>query len=230
MKAVILAGGLGTRLQPFTNIIPKPLIPINGEESILEIQIKSLAHYGFDEIFIATNYKSEMIESHLGNGEKFGIKLSFSREEIRLGTCGPLSLIRDSLNEPFLVMNGDILTELNFKNFYEAAVAKDSLITVGVKELVTPFDFGNVILEGDEIISIEEKPKLRFKILSGIYMMKPEILDFVPNNEYFGIDDLLQIFLTKKEKIASYLIDEYWLDIGRVESLDEARERFATNS
>ena len=229
MKAVILAGGLGTRLKPFTNIIPKPLIPINGEESILEIQIKSLVDTGFDEIYIATNYKSEMIESYLGNGSKFGIKLYYSKEVKRLGTCGPLSLLKDKLNEPFLLMNGDILTELNFKDMYEKSIINDAKITVGIKDIITPFDFGNVILKDNKVINIEEKPNLNFKILSGIYMMKPEIFSLIPDNTYFGIDDLLHKFLENGEEIASYQIEAYWLDIGRVDSLDEARERFSNN-
>ena len=118
MKAVILAGGLGTRLRPFTETIPKPLLPV-GEKSLLEIQISRLRDYGFDQIFLATNYKSDYIQSFFGDGAQLGVRLTISKEDQPLGTCGPLSLLRDELAEPFLVMNGDILTAMNFKKFYD---------------------------------------------------------------------------------------------------------------
>src|SRR3954466_10249383 len=143
MKAVILAGGLGTRLKPFTEVIPKPLLPI-GESSVLEIQILSLVRAGFDEIFIATNYMSEFIESTLGDGSKYGIRLSYSREERPLGTCGPLSLLRDSLADPFLMMNGDILTTANFADLHAIGRHGAANLLVVTKELVTPFHFGKV--------------------------------------------------------------------------------------
>ena len=121
MKAVILAGGLGSRLKPFTEVIPKPLLPV-GKKAVLEVQIERLKSYGFDEVYLATNYKSEYIENFFGNGNKYGIQLFISKEEKPLGTAGPLKLLSDEFDEPFLVMNGDILTLMNFKKFYEYAV------------------------------------------------------------------------------------------------------------
>jgi len=230
MKAVILAGGLGTRLKPFTDIIPKPLIAINGEETILEIQIKSLASCGFTDIYIATNYKSNLIESYLGDGSNFGINLFYSKESKRLGTCGPVSLLKDKLTEPFLVMNGDILTDLNFKNIFLEAVNDDSLLMVGIKNILTPFDFGNVTIKNNKIVKIEEKPHFCFQILAGIYVMKTGIFDYIPDDTYFGVDELIQVFLKKSIPISSYLIEDYWIDIGRVDSLDEAKEKFSENA
>ena len=122
MKAVILAGGLGTRLKPFTDVLPKPLIPLSGEQTLLEIQIRLLKRCGFEDIFIATNYKADLIESYLGDGSKHGVHLTFSREEKALGTCGPLTLLQENLNEPFLMMNGDILTSADLKKLYESAL------------------------------------------------------------------------------------------------------------
>ncbi len=123
MKAVILAGGLGTRLKPFTEVIPKPLLPI-GEKAVLKFKSNILKKHGFDEIFLATNYKSDYIENFFGDGSRYGVKLSISREEIRLGTAGPLSLLKSQLTEPFIVMNGDILSNINFTDFYNFAIKK----------------------------------------------------------------------------------------------------------
>ena len=121
MKAVILAGGLGTRLKPFTEIIPKPLLPI-GEKAVLEVQIETLSQHGFDEIFLATNFKSEYIENFFGDGSRYGVNLKISKEEKPLGTVGPITLLKEELTEPFLMMNGDIITQFNFNNFYRYAV------------------------------------------------------------------------------------------------------------
>ena len=143
MKAVILAGGLGSRLKPFTEVIPKPLLPV-GKKAVLEVQIERLKSYGFDEVYLATNYKSEYIENFFGNGNKYGIQLFISKEEKPLGTAGPLKLLSDEFDEPFLVMNGDILTLMNFKKFYEYAVKKQTLLTIAIKKIITPYDFGNI--------------------------------------------------------------------------------------
>jgi NDP-sugar pyrophosphorylase family protein len=230
MKAVILAGGLGSRLKPFTNVIPKPLIPIAGEKTVLEIQIAALKKYGFEEIYIATNYKAELIESYLGNGSKYGIKLIFSKENKPLGTCGPLSLLKNQLDEPFLLMNGDILTELNFRKFTEFAAQCNALLTVVTKEITTPFDFGNVILENDRIVKIEEKPDIRFIIVAGIYLLKPGIFKYIPDNQYFGIDELIKILVEKNVPVASYLTRDYWVDIGRMDDLNEVIKRYQEGS
>jgi NDP-mannose synthase len=226
MKAVILAGGLGTRLRPFTDVLPKPLLPL-GEKSLMEIQIHALREYGFTEIFIATNYMSDYVETFLGDGSKHGVRLYFSREEKPLGTCGPLSLLKNSLTEPFILMNGDILTKLDFGKLYEYATGRDSIMTVGTKLIITPFRFGNVQVDAEDcIVGIEEKPDLKFEILAGIYCMKPSIFNFIPANEYFGIDTLLVQLIREKRKVSRYLIHEYWLDIGQEEDYSKAREDY----
>lgn len=222
MKAVILAGGLGTRLRPFTEIIPKPLLPI-GEKSVLEIQIENLKKYGCDEIFLATNYKSEYIENFFGDGKRYGIKLTISKEEIPLGTVGPVKLLKNNLKEPFIVMNGDILTLLNFKNFFDFANNINAELTVGIKEIITPFQFGNIYYEGDFVTEIQEKPDLRTTILAGIYVFKPTIFNLIPDNTLFSMDHLINKMLGNKMPIAKYHIMEYWLDIGRVDDYEEAQ-------
>lgn len=223
MKAVILAGGLGTRLKPFTEAIPKPLLPI-GEKSVMEIQIERLRDHGFDEIYLATNYKSQYIENYFGDGSRYGIKLEISKETKRLGTAGPLLLLKDVLNEPFLVMNGDILTLVDFKKMYEFAIKQESLLTVSVKKEITPFAFGNIDFEGDFVTNIQEKPDIEMFILAGIYIMKPEIFKYFPKDEYFGMDRLMLDMLDKKSPISKHLITEYWLDIGRVADYEKAQE------
>ena len=222
MKAVILVGGLGTRLKPFTEIMPKPLLPI-GEKSLLEIQISRLKKFGFTEIFLCTNYKSEYIKNFFGDGSQYGIKITISKEDIPLGTAGPLTLIKDELNESFIVMNGDILSLIDFLKFHEFAIEKNTLLTIAIKKIVTPYTFGNIRFENDFVTDIEEKPDIVTYVLAGIYFMKPEILNFIPENEYFGMDFLIKSLIRKKIPIAKYEMDEYWLDIGRLDDYEEAQ-------
>ncbi len=224
MKAVILAGGLGSRLKPFTEIIPKPLLPI-GEKAVLEIQIEHLKNNSFNHIYLATNYKSEYIENFFGDGSKYGVKLTISKEDKPLGTAGPVKLLHNELkNEPFLVMNGDILTLLSYKNLYDFACSKDTLLTIATKDIVTPFMFGNIYTDGDYVIGIEEKPNIKTTILAGIYIFKPEILDLIPDDTMYGMDNLIMDMLSKKLPITHYPIKEYWLDIGQVEDYNKAQE------
>ena len=228
MKAVILAGGLGTRLEPFTRVIPKPLLPI-GDKSVLEIQISLLKKYGFDEIFLATNYRSEYFESFFGDGSKFGVKLKVSQETKALGTVGPLKLLEKELNDNFLVMNGDILTLLDFGKFMEFAKAQKSLLTVGVKELITPFAFGNIFSEGDIVTGIQEKPDIKMNILAGVYSFNPEVLRNIPQDTYFGMDFLIKSMLAEKKSVSKYQISEYWLDIGRMDDFEKAQDIYKSH-
>lgn len=226
MKAVILAGGLGTRLKPFTEVIPKPLLPIGeGEKAIIEVQIEKLKKFGFDSIFIATNYKSKYVESYLGDGSNYGINLEFSIEEKKLGTVGPLSLLKDKLKEPFLLMNGDILTKCNLNDIYNFALKyKESKLTVATKFVYTPFRFGSVESKDDFLLNVEEKPDLKMEIVAGIYILKPEIFDFIPYNERFDMNELIENLLEKNEPITRYLIDDYWIDIGKYDDYSKAKD------
>lgn len=223
MKAVILSGGLGTRLKPFTEVIPKPLLPI-GEKAILEIQIEKLKTFGFNEIFLATNYKSSYIESFFGDGSRYGVKLSISKEDTPLGTAGPLSLLKNRLTEPFLVMNGDILTLLDFRKFYEYAVERHFPLTIGIKKEILPFAFGNISFEGEFVTDIQEKPNFELFILAGIYIMTPAIFEHIPQEEYFGMDTLITNLIASGIKIPKYNINEYWLDIGRLNDYETAQD------
>ena len=229
MKAVILAGGLGTRLRPFTEVIPKPLLPL-GERSLMEVQIHALKEHGFCTIFVATNYKSDYVEAFLGDGSKYGVKLHFSKEEKPLGTCGPLSLLKGELTEPFILMNGDIMTKLNFGEFYDFGVRTDSLLTVATKIIYAPFSFGNVTADADDhIVGVEEKPNFRMEIVAGIYAMKPEIFALIPENEYFGMDTLIKKCLSNHIPVSRFLIQDYWLDIGQVDDYNKAQEDYKSH-
>lgn len=225
MRAVILAGGLGTRLRPFTEVIPKPLMPI-GEKAVLEIQIDHLCKHGFDEIILATNYKSDYIEKFFGDGSRYGVSLTISKETKPLGTVGPLTLVKEQLDEPFIVMNGDILTSLDFTRFYRFSSERDALLTIAIKKMITPFAFGDIYFDGDLVTGIEEKPDLVNYILSGIYVMRPEIFNLIPESEYFGMDSLIKLMLSKRLPVLKYEMLEYWLDIGRVDDYEKAQEMY----
>lgn len=226
MKAVILAGGLGTRLKPFTEVIPKPLLPI-GEKSVLEIQIERLKKFGFNEIILATNYKSEYIENFLGDGSRYGVRLEISKESSPLGTAGPLLLLKEKLTEPFIVMNGDILSLIDFSDLYNFALSQGSQLTITIKKEITPFAFGNIFFEGDRVTGIQEKPDIVMYILAGIYVMKPGIFRFFPEKlEYFGMDKLILRMLECGELVTKYELKGYWLDIGRINDYEKAQEIF----
>jgi NDP-mannose synthase len=228
MKAVILAGGLGERLRPFTQAIPKPLLPI-GEQSLLEIQISNLVKHGFDEVIVATNYKSSYIENFIGDGSRLGARIRFSRESEPLGTCGPLSLLRDELDEAFVLMNGDILTTMDFRRFYDYGSAQQTDFTIATKNIRTPFNFGSVQTNGNRIVKVEEKPDFLIEVVAGIYFMRPALLRLVPDDTYFGIDDIIERMLSAGLPITRYLMEEYWLDIGRVEDYSVAEEAYKTH-
>jgi NDP-sugar pyrophosphorylase family protein len=220
--AVILSGGLGTRLKPFTEVIPKPLLPI-GEKAVLEIQIERLKKFGFDHIILATNYKSSYIEKFFGDGTRYGVKLEISKEDHPLGTAGPIKLLENKLTEPFIVMNGDILSLINYQAFYDFACSMDSLICVTIKKIIVPYAFGSIIFEGDLVTKVEEKPDLTTYALAGIYVMKPNIFQLIPDNQYFGMDMLIKKMLASKMPITKYELHEYWLDIGQIQDYEKAQ-------
>lgn len=225
MQAVILAGGLGTRLRPFTEVIPKPLLPI-GEKSLLEIQVARLKMFGFDEIYLATNYKADYISNFFGDGSRYGVKLHISQETTPLGTVGPLSLLKQELVEPFILMNGDILSTVDFAKLYRFALSVPANLCVAIKRIVTPFAFGQIHCDGDFVTQIEEKPNFEIDVLAGIYVMHPELLEVIPDNQYFGMDTLIQNMLAWGQPVGKYHLEEYWLDIGQVPDYERAQQAY----
>ena len=222
--AVILAGGLGKRLHPLTKVLPKPLLPV-GNKSILESLIMLLRRNNIKTIYIATNYLHDEIVNRIGDGKKYKIKVIYSRERKKLGTCGPLSLLKDKLRNPFFVINGDILTTANLNEIKKYSLKKKSILTVVTKEINLPFRFGKVTTKNNYITKLEEKPTYKQEILSGIYVRKPEIFKFIPDNKYFGMDDLIKKLMKKKIKISKYLLKNYWIDIGQLDDYEIAKQK-----
>lgn len=224
-RAVILAGGKGTRLRPYTVVLPKPLMPV-GEYPILEVIIRQLVHFGFDHITLTVNHQADLIKSFFGDGSKWNIKIDYSLEDKPLSTMGPLSLIQD-LPENFLVMNGDILTDLDFGRFYSDHVDKNTLFTISSYRREHINLYG--VLEKNEnndLIGFAEKPKNQFLVSMGIYMLSTEVMDFIPKNVSFGFDSLMFKFLETGKKVKIQEFSGYWLDIGRPDDYMQAIEEF----
>lgn len=222
MKAVILAGGKGTRLKPYTSVIPKPLVPI-GEKAILEILLAHLKKSGVDEVILCVNHFAEIIMAFFGDGSRHGIQIRYSIEDQPLGTVAPLKLISD-LPENFLVMNGDLLTDLDFQKLFEEHIKSNTLLTVSTYQRTTKIDFG--VIETDKIaknmVGFHEKPEYNFEVSMGVYVMNHKTLEFIPSGKPFGFDDLMLTLLEKNQIVKVYPYKGYWLDIGRPDDYEKA--------
>jgi len=224
-RAVILAGGKGSRLRPYTIVFPKPLMPI-GEYPILEVVIRQLARHGFDHITLAVNHHAELIKAFCGDGSKWQVRVDYSLEDRPLGTMGPLRLISD-LPEYFLVMNGDILTDLNYAEFFLDHAAHDRLFTVSSHRREHQIDYG--VLETDvkgELRGFHEKPTSTYEVSMGIYMVSRAAVKYVPDAVLYGFDDLMRDLLRARETVTVKTFDGYWLDIGRPDDYMQAIEEF----
>ena len=224
-RAIILAGGKGTRLRPYTWVFPKPLMPI-GEHPILEIIIKQLVSHGFNHITLAVNHQAELIKAFFGNGEKWKITIDYSLEDKPLSTMGPLKLIH-ALPKNFLVMNGDILTDLDFSKFYEQHASNENIFTISsyVREHIN--DYG--VLEKDDqekLNGFREKPRTRFEVSMGIYMASDRILPFIPEGVPYGFDNLMLDLMNAGKPATVKEHQGYWLDIGRPDDYHQAIEKF----
>ena len=225
MRAIILAGGKGSRLKPYTELIPKPLVPIGGKTSIIEIIIKQLSKYGFNHITLAVNHLSHLIESYLGSGKKYGIKIDYILENKVLGTVGPLTNIKD-LPENFLVMNGDILTNINYKSLLNLHKRKKNLITLATFKRNTFIDFGTLETKKNKVIKFVEKPTLNFNVSMGVYCLNKKALKNLKKNKFMNFDVFIKNNI--KKKIYAYNHKGFWLDIGRVDDYEYANQNFST--
>jgi len=231
-KTIILAGGEGKRLNPYTIILPKPLMPV-GNIPILEVIIKQLRKYKLTDITLAVGYLGNLIQSFFGDGKKFGVKIKYSYEDKPLGTMGPLSLI-SGLTKTFMVMNGDLLTSLsylkliNFHRFHRIQTrTKKPIATIAVQRREIETDYGVLKYNRNyELTKYREKPKLPYQVSMGIYIFEPEILNFIPRNKKFDFPELMNLLLKKREKVLVYPSTDYWLDIGRHEDYRKAIEEF----
>ena len=225
MRAIILAGGMGTRLRPYTVVLPKPLMPV-GEYPILEVVIRQLVHHGFSHITMAVNHQAELIRAFFGDGSKWGVRIDYSLEEVALGTMGPLRLVPD-LPEHFLVMNGDVLTDLDFGAFHDAHVRNDRLFTISSREREEKVDYG-VLVSGVErtLQQFQEKPVFTYEVSMGVYMVSRDILGYIPAGRPFGFDALMLDLLKAGKSVHVERFAGYWLDIGRPDDYMQAIEDF----
>jgi NDP-sugar pyrophosphorylase family protein len=225
MQAVILAGGKGRRLRPYTTVLPKPLMPL-GDMPIIEVVLRQLAASGFDQVTIAVGYLAELMMAYCGDGSKFGLSLRYSREEEPLGTAGPLALI-DGLDDTFLVMNGDVLTTLDFRALVQRHQASGAAATIATHQRQQQINYG--IIESDEndrVSAYIEKPTHRYQVSMGIYVLEPAVLEFVPRGQYLDLPDLARQLMAANQTVLAYPFDGYWLDIGRHDDYEQAVEEF----
>jgi len=225
-RAVILAGGKGTRLRPFTVVLPKPLMPI-GDYPILEVVVRQLAGHGFDRVTMAVNHQAELIKAFFGDGSKWGIPIDYSLEDQPLGTMGPLKRIAD-LPEHFLVMNGDVLTDLDFAAFHADHVAADGLFTISSYQREQTVDYGVLLTTaGGALEGFQEKPVSRYEVSMGIYMASRRILPYIAAQGPYGFDHLMRDLLAAGQRVQVRKFDGYWLDIGRADDYRQAIDEFA---
>ncbi len=227
--AVLLAGGLGSRLAPFTAVIPKPLVPIGERDSIAEVVLRQLAHHGFERAIISIGYLGHLIKAVIGDGSRYGLEVTYVSEDQPLGTVGPLRLVADQLPETFLLLNGDVLTDLDFGGLLAAHSASDRTLTVATYPRNVKIDLG--VLDTDasgQVVGFREKPTYDFYVSMGVYAMHRRVLDLIPADRGFGFDDLMHLLLERNDAIGTFDWGQgRWLDIGRHDDFAQAQETFA---
>jgi NDP-mannose synthase len=223
--AVILAGGRGTRLRPYTVVLPKPLVPI-GEHPILEVILRQLARAGFGEIILAVNHQAEIIQAFFGDGSKWGLRIRYSLESIPLSTMGPLRLIQD-LPENFLIMNGDILSDLDYGAFHDRHAREDRIFSIAASVRKVPIDYGVLELDSNNrLTNYIEKPSLRHHVSMGVYAASRRILESIPAGRKYGVDELMLDLLKQGQAVTVEPYEGYWLDIGRPDDYAQAIDDF----
>lgn len=222
---VIMAGGLGTRLGELTANCPKPMLKL-GDKPILEIIIENLKEYGFYNFFLSVNYKSEMIESYFGNGDKHGVNINYVREKERMGTAGSLSLLKPINDLPIIIMNGDVLTKVNFSSFVDFHQNNnlDACMCTFRHDYQVPF--GVVHFDGDLVLKIEEKPIHSSLVNAGIYSLNPKLLSLIPENTFFDMPIFLEKIIAENFRIGTFQVQDYWLDIGRRDDFYRAQNDY----
>jgi NDP-mannose synthase len=224
IKTVILAGGKGTRLAPYTSVLPKPLLPL-GDRAILEVVMHQLAGQGFVDITLSVGHLAHLIEAVLGDGAGRNVDISYVREDVPLGTAGSLRLV-EGLEDTFLVLNGDLVTTFDYREVVRDHQASGNLLTIATKGRRVKIDYGVIAVEavGDlhRVVRYEEKPVLDSIVSMGIYVMEPQVLDFIPDSGYFDFPDLVHELLDAGVPIGAFLYDGLWLDIGRHEDYEQA--------
>jgi dTDP-glucose pyrophosphorylase len=224
---VLMAGGLGTRLQPLTNSCPKPMLKV-GNTPILEIILKSFAEQGFTRFFISVNFKAQMFEEYFGDGSRWNVEIQYLREQEKMGTAGSLSLLPQLPERPLIVMNADLITKINFGQFIDFHTQSGSKATMAVREYDFQIPYGVVRLENERIVNIDEKPVQRFFVNAGIYVLSPEVVGIVPSEGVFNMTTLFEDLMKKNVNTNVFPIREYWLDIGQMSDFEKANGDFDT--
>ena len=224
-KVVLMVGGLGTRLRPLTEETPKPMLMV-GNKPILQTIVEKFAEYGFVNIIMCVNYKSNIIQDYFKDGSAFGVKIEYVLETQRMGTAGALSLLKEIPNEPFFVMNGDLLTNVNFEHLCHYHLSHNAMATMCVREYDFQVPYGVVNIHDSKIISIKEKPVHKFFVSAGIYMLNPETISSIDKDKFFDMPTLFEKLIEQGKNTLSFPIREYWLDIGRMEEYKQANEEY----
>lgn len=223
---VLMAGGLGSRLRPLTDAVPKPMLKI-ANKPLLEIILENFIEQGFRRFYFSVNYKADMVQSHFGDGSHWDAEIRYLRETERLGTAGPLNLLQDRFTEPVIVMNADLLTKLNFRQLLDFHHEHRAKATMCVREYDFQVPYGVVRIDNTRITAIDEKPVQRFFVNAGIYVLDPEAIGLIPTEAYFDMPELFNRMIGLGWDTAVFPIREYWLDIGRMEDFQRANGEFA---
>lgn len=223
---VLMAGGLGSRLGELTKDCPKPLLRV-GNKPVLETVLENCKEYAFHRFYISVNYKAAMVKEYFGDGSRWGVEINYIEETKRLGTAGALSLLPETPVTPVLVMNADVLTKINLKHLMEFHEEHKSVATMCVRNFELQVPFGVVELESHRLKSILEKPVHQFFVNAGIYVLNPEAISIVPDNDYYDMPSLFERLLKNSQETAAFPIHEYWLDIGRKDDLERAKGEYA---
>lgn len=227
MKAVVLAGGKGSRLAPYTKVIPKPLMPI-GDMPILEVLLHQITRAGVGEIILTVGHMAELLRAFFQNGERFGAHITYSYEDVPLGTAGPLTGI-NGLDETFLVLNGDVLTTLDFSDLIDFHKRSEALVTIAMYNRQVKVDLGVLQLNnGNQVTGYIEKPTYDFQVSMGIYVFEPEALHYIPVQQYFDFPDLIVRLLKEGKCVLGYPFNGYWQDLGRPDDYEQAVQDFET--
>lgn len=222
---VLMAGGLGSRLKPLTDELPKPLIKV-GDKPILETVLAGFVKAGFGKFFISVNYKSEMIRDYFGDGSAWGVEISYLHESERLGTAGALSLLPERPKQPFFVMNGDLLTTVNFEQMLKYHREHQAFSTVCVREHSVTVPFGVIDFDDHRLLGIREKPTQKFFVNAGVYLLDPGVLDHIVENEVVDMPALIERTIAGGKQSVVFPLREYWIDVGRLDDLQRASDEF----
>lgn len=223
IKAVMLAGGKGTRLRPYTLVLPKPLVPV-GDVPVIENLLKWLRRSGVCDVFITIGYLGHLIKALCGNGSQWDMNISYNEETEPMGTIGPLRFFTDQLTSTFLVLNGDLVTDLDLREFVKFHKSHGGLLTVAVKDKLVKVDLGVLDSEAGVVTRFREKPQLQFNVSMGVYCMEPQIMDYIPGGIHFGFDDLMKTLLDAGEPVHVFNHLGMWMDIGREEDFFDAQK------